>query len=158
DRDEDALRCLEATLRISETHLPALDSLEAMWRERGDLERVAVILGRKVAATARHPARQKPLLSRLGDLQAQLGRPDVPLAPPQRALGIDPTWRPSLRFITVDLHDRGQLVAAAGGLAQLAGELPGDPGLDLPVVARDRQLASAELASLIVDLEDAQVE
>src|SRR6185436_3908440 len=116
DRGEDALRCMEATLRISETHLPALDSLEQMWRDRGDLERVAAILGRKVAATARHPARQKPLLSRLGDLQAQLGRPEVALATHQRALEIDPTWRPSLRFVTIRLQDSGQLVAATGGL------------------------------------------
>ena len=77
DRPDDAVRCLEHALRISDTHLPALDALEQVWRERGDLERVSVILGRKVAATARHPHRQKPLLSRLGDLQHQLGRPDV---------------------------------------------------------------------------------
>src|SRR6185436_11304171 len=114
--------------------------------------------GRKVAATARHPSRQKPLLSRLGDLQAQLGRPDVALATHQRALEIDPTWRPSLRFVTIRLRDHGQVVAAAGGLAQLAGELPGDPGVDLAVVARERQLAAAELARLVVDLDDAQVE
>ena len=69
DRADDAIRCLEAALRICDTHLPALDALELAWRERSDLERVTVILGRKVAATGRHPARQKPLLSRLGDLQ-----------------------------------------------------------------------------------------
>ncbi|MGN6110879.1 MAG: hypothetical protein ACTHU0_37600, partial [Kofleriaceae bacterium] len=158
ERTDDAIRCLEATLRISETHLPALDALEAAWRERGDLERVAVILGRKVAATARHPGRQKPLLSRLGDLQAQLGRPDVALATHQRALEIDAAWRPSLRFVTLGLRDLGQLVAAAGGLAQLAGDLPGDPGVDIAVVARERQLAASELARLVGQLEPAQVE
>src|SRR5207244_7329262 len=94
DRSDDAVRCLESALRISDTHLPALDALELQWRERGDLERVSVILGRKVAATSRHPARQKPLLSRLGDLQDQLGRPEVALATHQRALEIDPAWRP----------------------------------------------------------------
>jgi len=158
DRPDDAIRCLEATLRISETHLPALDSLETMWRERGDLERVAAILGRKVAATARHPSRQKPLLSRLGDLQAQLGRPDVALATHQRALEIDPSWRPSLRYVTLGLRDAGQVVAAAGGLAQLAGELPGDPGGDLAVVTRERHLAAAELAKLVTGLDDAQID
>ena len=93
-----------------------------------------VILGRKVAATARHPQRQKPLLSRLGDLQDQLGRPDVALATHQRALEIDPTWRPSLRYVTSRLRDDGAVVAAAGGFAQLAGELPGDSGVDLAIV------------------------
>ena len=99
ERVDDAVRCLEAALRISETHLPALDALEAQWRDRGDLERVAVILGRKVAATARHPQRQAPLLSRLADLQQELGRPDVALATHRRAIEIDPSHEPSLRFV-----------------------------------------------------------
>jgi tetratricopeptide (TPR) repeat protein len=157
-RDEDAIRCLEAALRISDSHLPALDALEAAWRERGDLERVSVILGRKVAATARHPARQKPLLSRLGDLQEQLGRPDVALATHQRALEIDPSWRPSLRYVTVRLRDAGQVVAAAGGLAQLAGELPNDQGVDLAIVARERQIAAIALAELVSSIDDAQLD
>lgn len=158
ERPDDAVRCLEAALRISDSHLPALDALEAAWRERGDIERVAVILGRKVAATARHPARQKPLLSRLGDLQDQLGRPDVALATHQRALEIDPTWRPSLRFVTVKLRDSGQVIAAAGGLAQLSGELPNDSGVDLAVVARERQLAATALAVLVISVDDAQLD
>ncbi|MBA2541317.1 MAG: hypothetical protein H0V17_16875, partial [Deltaproteobacteria bacterium] len=155
---DDAIRCLEAALRISDTHLPALDALEAAWRERGDLERVSVILGRKVAATARHPARQKPLLSRLGDLQEQLGRPDVALATHQRALEIDPAWRPSLRYVTMRLRDAGQVVGAAGGLAQLAGELPNDHGVDLAIVARERQLAAIALAELVNAVADSQLE
>ncbi len=157
ERGDDAIRCLESALRISEMHLPALDALEAAWRERGDSERVSVILGRKVAATTRHPARQKPLLSRLGDLQAQLGRPDVALATHQRALEIDPTWRPSLRYVTHQLREAGQLVAAAGGLAQLAGDLPGDSGVDLAIIARERQVAAAALAELVTTLDDAQL-
>ncbi|MFN0250101.1 MAG: hypothetical protein ACKV2T_24670, partial [Kofleriaceae bacterium] len=158
DRADDAIRCLESALRISETHLPALDALEMAWRERGDNERVSVILGRKVAATTRHPTRQKPLLSRLGDLQDQLGRPDVALATHQRALEIDPTWRPSLRYVTVRLRDAGQVVAAAGGLAQLAGELPGDTGVDLAIVARERQVAARALSELVMQLDAKQLE
>ena len=114
DRDDDAIRCLEGALRLSDTHLPALDTLELHWREHGDLERVSVILGRKVAATARHPARQKPLLSRLGDLQDQLERPDVALQTHRRALEIDPAWRPSLRYATQQLRTTGALASAAG--------------------------------------------
>ena len=157
-KQDEAVRCLEAALRISDTHLPALDALEMAWRERGDNERVSVILGRKVAATSRHPARQKPLLSRLGDLQDQLGRPDVALAAHQRALEIDPTWRPSLRYVTLRLRNSGQLVAAAGGLAQLAGELPGDQGVDLAIVVSERRTAAVALGELIAGLDDAQLE
>lgn len=158
ERRDDAVRCLEAALRISDTHLPALDALELAWRERGDIDRVAVILGRKVAVTSRHPQRQKPLLSRLGDLQEQLGRPDVALATHQRALEIDSAWRPSLRYVTQRLAADGQLVAAAGGYAQLAGELPSDNGIDVAVVTRDRQLAAEALSELVAKLDDAQVE
>ncbi|MEZ4369140.1 MAG: hypothetical protein R2939_23075, partial [Kofleriaceae bacterium] len=63
-----AVRCLEAALKLVEHHLPALDALEQLHRETGDLERVAVILGRKIAATTRQPSRQKALLARLGAL------------------------------------------------------------------------------------------
>jgi len=158
NRADDAVRCLEGALRISETHLPALDALEMHWRELGDLERVSVILGRKVAATARHPQRQKPLLSRLGDLQEQLGRPDVALATHQRALEIDPTWRPSLRYVVTRLRDDGAVVAATGGFAQLSGELPSDSGVDLAIVTRERQLAAQALADLVERLDDAQLD
>ena len=158
DRGDDAIRCLEHALRISDSHLPALDGLETAWRERGDLERVSVILGRKVAITGRQPARQKPLLSRLGDLQAQLGRHDVALATHQRALEIDPSWRPSLRFVTLRLREEGQLTAAAGGLAQLAGELAGDGGVDPAVVAAERKAAAAALGELVAGLGDDQLD
>ncbi len=158
ERGDDAVRCLEGALRISETHLPALDALELAWRDRGDLDRVSVILGRKVAATARHPQRQKPLLSRLGDLQDQLGRPDVALATHQRALEIDPGWRASLRYVTSRLRDDGAVIAAAGGFAQLAGELAGDQGVDLAIVTKERLLAAHALSELVAALDDAQVE
>ncbi len=157
-RGDDAIRCLEAALRLSDTHLPALDALELAWRERGDLDRVSVILGRKVAAMARHPQRQKPLLSRLGDLQDQLERPDVALATHQRALEIDPAWRPSLRYVTLRLASSGQIVAAVGGLAQLAGELPGDVGVDSGIVIHERQLAVSSLAALVLELPKAQLD
>jgi tetratricopeptide (TPR) repeat protein len=158
ERADDAVRCFETSLRISDSHMPALDALEAVWRERKDLERVATILGRKVAATARHPARQKPLLSRLGDLQDQLGRAEIARETHQRALEIDPMWRPSLRYITLGLRDGGQVVAAAGGLAQLAGELHGDHGTDLAIVTRERQIAAEALSELVAKLDDAQLE
>ena len=118
ERADDAVRCLEVALRLSDTHLPALDALEAQWRDRGDLERVAVILGRKVAATARHPHRQAPLLSRLADLQLELGRPDVALATHQRALEVDAAHEPSLKF----LADRSNAEAPAPAALVETGE------------------------------------
>ncbi|MEO6774463.1 MAG: tetratricopeptide repeat protein [Kofleriaceae bacterium] len=117
ERADDAVRCLEAALRISDAHLPALDALEAQWRERGDLERVATILGRKVAATTRHPHRQLPLLSRLGDLQERIGRGEVALATHQRALEIDPAWAPSLAFVAARTGGTAPLVAAVAAPA-----------------------------------------
>src|SRR5262249_9914032 len=52
----------------------------------------------------------------------------------------------------------GQVVAAAGGLAQLAGELHGDQGVDLAIVTRERQIAAEALSDLVARLDDAQVE
>ena len=72
--------------------------------------------------------------------------------PPRRRAGDAPArardrsrWRPSLRYVTSRLREAGQLVAAAGGFAQLAGELPGDAGVDLAIVARERQHRGAAL-------------
>src|SRR5690606_26040441 len=76
----------------------------------------------------------------------------------QRALEIDPTWRPSLRYVTSRLQSDGAVVAAAGGFAQLCGELPSDAGMDLAIVARERQLAAPALNALVASLDDAQVE
>ncbi|MGE3547588.1 MAG: hypothetical protein AB7L28_26920, partial [Kofleriaceae bacterium] len=158
NRDDDAIRCLEVALKISDSHLPALDALETAWREKGDLERVATILGRKVAATARHPARQKSLLSRLGDLQEQLSRPDVALATHQRALEIDPQWRPSLQYVTHQLRRAGQRTKAVEGLLELVGDLPGDSALDLAIVTRDQQASVHSLAAIIPELEPDELE
>jgi Tfp pilus assembly protein PilF len=157
ERGDDAVRCLEGALRVSDAHLPALDALELAWRERGDLERVCAILGRKVAATTRHPARQKPLLSRLAELQAQLGRPDVALATHQRALEIDPTWRPSLRYVTAQHAVQGAALAAAAGYAQLSGELASDGAVDGANLIDERTLAARALAQLVAQLDGADL-
>ena len=125
DRRDDAVRCLEAALRISDTHLPALDALELAWRERGDLERVAVILGRKVAATGAPSAAP--------EAAALAARRSAGSARPSRRRARDASARARDRFDVAAVaalrdaracSDDGQLVAAAGGFAQLAGELP----------------------------------
>jgi Tfp pilus assembly protein PilF len=140
---EDAIRCLEGALRTVEDHLPALDALELLVRDLGDLERLAVILGRKIAATQRQPARQKALLTRLAQLQLQLGRPDVAVASARRALEIDPSYRPALRVIADDAVERADASTAARAyLALLA-----DGGDELPPI--ERRAAADALAALI---------
>ena len=118
-----------------------------------------VILGRKVAATARHPQRQKPLLSRLGDLQDQLGRPDVALATHQRALEIDPTWRPSLRYVTQRARARRSASSRPRvGSRSSPASCRRTTGVDLAIVARERQLAARRSSELVAALDDAQLE
>ena len=129
-RERDAERCLEAALQLVGDHMPALDVLERLKRDEGDFERVAVILGRKIAATTRQPASQKSLLVRLAALQEErLGRPDVARESYTRALAIDPDYRPALRFAARDARARGDVDAAVEADARLASVLPGDAEL-----------------------------
>ena len=139
-------RCLQAALRLVPDHIPALDALERIERERGDDERVAVILGRKIAATARQPARQKPLLARLAALQHErLGRSDVARETYKRALDIDPGFRPALRFVAEEARARGDLEAAADAYRRLAEAAAGDGEADAAGERREAVLALAEL-------------
>src|SRR5262249_60460992 len=68
---ERAVAELEAALRLMPEHMPSLDALESIAEDARAPERVAVILGRKVAATAKLPERQKAVLARLADVQHQ---------------------------------------------------------------------------------------
>jgi len=152
DHAEDAERCLDSALRLTQDHLPALDALERIKREAADYERVAVIIGRKIAATAKHPNRQKALLARLAELQLnQLDRTDVARATFSRALEIDPDYRPALKFIAVDAHKHDELDSARKAFARLATELPGDADLpdDAASLAYERIAAVISLAALV---------
>lgn len=154
DRNDDSERCLEEALKLVADHLPALDALERLKRDGADYERVAVILGRKIAATSRHPNRQKALLARLADLQhLRLGRTDVARESYMRALEIDPTFRPALRFVVQDSRDRGDAEAAADALSKLSLELESD--LDLPDEAaalnEERIAAALQLSQLATE-------
>ncbi len=146
---EDAVRCLEGVLRLVEDHLPALDALEQFERAHGNLEQVAVILGRKIAASSRQPARQKALLARLAQTQLELGRTDVALEAFRRALELDPDYRPALRAVAHAAHLAGDRDAAATDLQRCAGPLPGDADDDAAQVACDRVEAAAALANLV---------
>src|SRR5205823_13119497 len=48
---EQAIACYERALGLDPLQLVALDALESLATETGDIERVAQVLGRKVAAT-----------------------------------------------------------------------------------------------------------
>lgn len=100
---------LEDALRVKADHLPALDALETLHSEAGDLERVAVILGRKIAATGRAPERKRALLVRLADLQLELGHRDAARAAYERALELDPRNLPALRALATLAFDAGEL-------------------------------------------------
>ncbi|RMH44440.1 MAG: hypothetical protein D6689_02335, partial [Deltaproteobacteria bacterium] len=150
----DAERCFEAALRLMPDHMPSLDGLERLSSERGDWERVAQILGRKIAATPRQAERQKALLARLAELQAErLGRPDVALETHRRALELDPYFRPALRFVAAAARAAGRVDEAIGALEKLTRVLPDDGELDDPPAAVDAERidAAVALAELLID-------
>lgn len=141
----------EAALREAPDYLPALDALETLASEAGDLEAVAAVLGRKIRATSRFPERQKVLLVRLAELQAgALGRPDVAREGYRRALELDPELRPALRYLAPDAKRRGELDDAAQLYARLARRGQANaPGGAVPEGEREeRSHALAALASI----------
>ncbi|MBK9031265.1 MAG: hypothetical protein IPL61_08005 [Myxococcales bacterium] len=140
----DAVRCLEAALRLADDHLPALDALELIERDLGDLERVATILGRKIAASARQPSRQKALLVRLAAIHVQLERPDVARITLGRALELDAAYRPALHALAEIARSRGQRLELADALATLATTAGDDAD-----ATRDRTAAAIELGELV---------
>jgi Tfp pilus assembly protein PilF len=143
--DDDAARCLEAALDLVEHHLPALDALEAVERSRGNLDRVAVILGRKIAASSRHPSRQKALLARLADLWVELGKPDLARAAHERAYEIDAEFRPALAYLAAADLEKGNLIEAAPKYLKLAEKLGEDTAGDADAIARQRVGALQQL-------------
>ncbi|HWM86590.1 MAG TPA: hypothetical protein VNO33_12150, partial [Kofleriaceae bacterium] len=151
-RERDAERCLEAALQLVGDHMPSLDGLERLKRDEGEFDRVAVILGRKIAATARQPATQKSLLIRLAALQEdRLGRLDVARESYARALAIDPDFRPALRFAARDARARGDIDEAARATRQLSALLPGDTEAAAQTseeLAAERVMAALDLAEL----------
>ncbi|HTE52432.1 MAG TPA: tetratricopeptide repeat protein [Kofleriaceae bacterium] len=153
-REREAERCLEAALSRVGDHMPSLDVLERLKRDEGDHERVAVILGRKIAATTRQPASQKSLLVRLAAVhEERLGQPEVARESYTRALAIDPDYRPALRFAARDARARSQVEAAVRATSRLAEVLPGDGelgGQDADQLAAERVTAAVDLAALVV--------
>ena len=124
-RDEAATH-YERALTLDPLQIVALDALEAMATELGDIGRVAQVLGRKVAATAKRPAEQRAILGRLAALQAHLGRPEAARAAYARALELDGSFRPALSWMAEDARGRGAADEELAALERLTA-LPGDP-------------------------------
>jgi tetratricopeptide (TPR) repeat protein len=157
DARGEAERCYLAALQIVADHMPCLDALERLALDAQDHARVAIVLGKKVAATQRHPNRQKALLARLADLYEHgLGRPDVALETWRRALEVDPDFRPALRQIAGVQLARGDADAFASQLA-LARVLPGDGDLSdsAAALAVERTTAAITAAGLAGQLASA---
>lgn len=126
-RPAEAAALYERALQLDALQLAALDALEAMAEADGDVLRQEQVLARKVAATARRPAQQKAILGRLAQLQAdKLGRPDAARLAFQRALEIDPDFRPALAFLAAEARARGDAGEELLRLERLA-TLPIDP-------------------------------
>ncbi|MBL4635885.1 MAG: hypothetical protein JKY56_18640, partial [Kofleriaceae bacterium] len=124
---DEAKRCLDEALQCVSSHLPALDTLEQIANAQEDHERLAVILGRKIAPLRKHPKRQRSLLSRLAQLQEhKLGRPDVAQQTYQRILDICPDYRPALTFMEARAAAAGRSAERYQLLLKLAGKLPSD--------------------------------
>ena len=124
---DEAERCFEAALHLVGDHLPALDALESLAREQADDERLAVVLGNKLAATAGHPARQKAILLRLAEIQGErLAQPEAAAETYRQVLAIDPDCRQALGFVAGAERAAGNLDAAADAYERLARALPGE--------------------------------
>ncbi|WP_428261932.1 tetratricopeptide repeat protein [Haliangium sp.] len=158
---EEAERCFESALHVAKDHLPALDALEALEREQGDYEQLAAVLNRKLTVTAGHPQRQKALLLRLAELQAQeLGRNEDAAESWQRVLEIDPDSRAALAPLAAHEWSQGNVAAAAAMFLRLAGPLGAEsepprgvtPAVDRPApadgVMKDRIAAATALVEL----------
>ncbi len=142
----EAKRCLGEALHIAPSHLPSLDSLEQIAREQEDFERVAVILGRKIAALSRHPKRQRGLLVRLADVQENiLERHDVAQETYHRILKLSPDFRPALEFAQRNAERFDDVVRQEEALQKLVAVLPSDGELHRSEDELQRQREAALL-------------
>jgi tetratricopeptide (TPR) repeat protein len=149
----EAIAQLEAALTSDPGHVRTLDTLEMIYAELGDDQRVAATLGRKIKAAANDPDRQKMLLSRLGELQSTvLGQTDSARQAFRLALRLDPSFPPALRFLGGDALKRGDTAEAAAHYARLATSTAhpssGLPAGDTAEVCEERASARIALAKL----------
>ena len=121
---EPARRCFEAALEHAEDHFPTLDALEALERDHRAYDQVAAVLERKLALTTAHPARQRAILLRLAQLQAEkLQRPNAAFASYQRVLELDPDNRQALTAVAAQTRADSNHEAAFDAYVRLSGVL-----------------------------------
>jgi tetratricopeptide (TPR) repeat protein len=134
--------CFDEACALVENFAPALDGLESVYSETRDLNRLAVVLGRKIAS-ATNPEQQKQLLSRLAEASVELGHLEVARISYQRALDIDPTFRTALWYLARDQRRRANWDESARYYCLLAESLMRS-GAATPGLEREQALAEME--------------
>ncbi len=87
----DAGMLLERAVTLDPASTEALEALEALCADAGDLTRLADVLERKLEVAARGPREQKAILARLGEIyDRSLSRPPQARLAYERLLKIDP--------------------------------------------------------------------
>ena len=117
----DAVMLLERALALAPRSVETLDALQTTAVETSDWERLANVLERKIDTVARGPVEQKDLLVQLAEVyDRQLHRAERARDTHERALKLDPAFRPSLTWLARDAWVRGDAAAAVTLYRQLA--------------------------------------
>jgi tetratricopeptide (TPR) repeat protein len=142
--------CLDRALALAPDCMRALDGLEALETAAGTPAAIATVLERKVAASARSPARAKALLARLAELHAgPLGQLEAARDAMSRALALDPDFRPARLWLARDALARGDRATAEEHYRAIAAQPP--PADDDPRRRDELTEALARLAGLCRD-------
>jgi tetratricopeptide (TPR) repeat protein len=150
----EAVEIYERALMLDPFQLAALDALEQIAERDGDVGAQVQVLQRKVAATGKQPHRQKAILGRLANLQAErLNRPDAAREAWTRALEIDPDYRPALAFLAAEARARGDHAEETRRLEQLTNLQP-DPAD--PDTRTEQLVRLGQLRQLAGDAEAAE--
>jgi tetratricopeptide (TPR) repeat protein len=124
----DAVMLLERAIALAPRASETLDALQTSAIEASNWERLADVLERKIDVVARGPVEQKDLLVQLAEVyDRQLHRAERARDTHERALGIDPAFRPSLTWLARDAWVRGDTPAAVRLYGQLAATETDEP-------------------------------
>jgi tetratricopeptide (TPR) repeat protein len=141
----DAGMLLERAVTLDPGSPEALEALEALHTEAGNLERLAEVLERKLEVVARGPREQKTLLARLGQIYDQsLARAPLARQAYERLLKIDPENADARAFLAREAATK--LAAATAEAAPAAPEAPPRRGT-LPPLPLEALIAGAPTAA-----------
>lgn len=167
--DDEAIAAYREVLTLSPTHLPAMDALSRLYRERGEHENLIELLRAEVAARAA-PLDRAALLSDVGRLwEGPLGQPVQAIESYEEALRAAPCFPPACRALDRlygalgrwrDLADLRREEAAAAvdatpallGLARLALDRDGDPAAARRLAGQATEAAPGHPGPLLFDL------